>query len=261
MIKKKCTACLQLKGSESYYAAKRGLYGLAAVCKPCQADQQRARRARPEQAKLEYDRYRKKYLEKRDAKRKEQGWAPPDHSRSKACTKCGVLKDVESFYKKGDAFKSECKDCSKQRVAEWVSKNPEKVKARREVWCAKNVERRRGYAASNWERNKRSPSFRLNAWMRTALKRSLLAKNDLRTYEIFGYKAENLRIHLEKQFEEGMSWANFGDWHIDHILPLSSFKIENADSPDLKAAWALSNLRPLWKQENLRKRDKIMFLI
>jgi 5-methylcytosine-specific restriction endonuclease McrA len=50
-----------------------------------------------------------------------------------------------------------------------------------------------------------------------------------------------------------MTWENFGDWHVDHRVPLASFNYASADDPEFRAAWALTNLQPLWKRENLRK--------
>jgi hypothetical protein len=58
-----------------------------------------------------------------------------------------------------------------------------------------------------------------------------------------------------------MSWENYGDWHIDHIVPLSSFTFTGVDDPEIRIAWALSNLRPIWAKENIKKRDKRLFLI
>ena len=65
--------------------------------------------------------------------------------------------------------------------------------------------------------------------------------------------------HLESKFKEGMSWDNYGKggWEIDHIYPLSRFDIKSKEDPNFKKAWALSNLQPLWKQENIRKGNKI----
>ena len=66
--------------------------------------------------------------------------------------------------------------------------------------------------------------------------------------------------HLEKQFLSGMTWDNYGDWHIDHIIPKSSFKYASFEDPEFRECWSLSNLRPLWGKENIQKSDKILFL-
>lgn len=68
-----------------------------------------------------------------------------------------------------------------------------------------------------------------------------------------GYTREQLAMHLERQFLPGMSWDNMGEWHIDHIVPRKSFAYATADDPDFKACWALTNLRPLWAADNIRK--------
>lgn len=58
-----------------------------------------------------------------------------------------------------------------------------------------------------------------------------------------------------------MTWANMGEWHIDHIVPLASFTFRDADDPEVKRAWALTNLRPIWARDNIIKKDKREFLI
>lgn len=66
-----------------------------------------------------------------------------------------------------------------------------------------------------------------------------------------GCSIEELRVYLQTRFCTGMSWENWGEWHIDHIEPLSSFDLTDKEQ-FLKAAH-YSNLQPLWKLDNLRK--------
>lgn len=81
--------------------------------------------------------------------------------------------------------------------------------------------------------------------------------------DLLPYTLEELREHLEKQFTRGMSWQRFldGEIHIDHIVPLSDFKIAGPFCPEFRAAWALGNLRPTWAKENLSKSNKRIFLV
>ena len=66
----------------------------------------------------------------------------------------------------------------------------------------------------------------------------------------------------KKPFLPGMSWDNYGPvWHVDHIIPVKSFSFESAECPDFKACWALTNLRPLWKHENMVKQGRRMHLL
>jgi site-specific recombinase XerD len=67
---------------------------------------------------------------------------------------------------------------------------------------------------------------------------------------------DELKNHLEKKFTNGMSWANMGEWHIDHIIPCSSFDLTNIEQQ--MQCFHYSNLQPLWAKDNLSKSDKIV---
>jgi len=71
-----------------------------------------------------------------------------------------------------------------------------------------------------------------------------------------GYTANELKKHLEYQFKEGMSWDNYGKWHIDHIRPKSSFNFSDPTDESFKLCWSLNNLQPLWAEENFKKGRK-----
>jgi len=89
------------------------------------------------------------------------------------------------------------------------------------------------------------------AW-RTLLNNTLKrlgTKKEKSTIELLGFSAFELKEHIEKQFIDGMSWENYGKWHIDHKLPVSSF---NKDEK-VCVVNSLSNLQPLWALDNLKK--------
>lgn len=67
------------------------------------------------------------------------------------------------------------------------------------------------------------------------------------------YTSSDLRAHIEALFRPGMSWDNYGAWHIDHRRPVSSFALPQ----EMLACFALSNLQPLWATENLSKHAKV----
>ncbi len=58
--------------------------------------------------------------------------------------------------------------------------------------------------------------------------------------------------HLEAQFIPGMTWSNYGRWHIDHRKPILEFEFKSYRDPAFQECWALANLRPLWAAENIR---------
>lgn len=76
-------------------------------------------------------------------------------------------------------------------------------------------------------------------------------KKLLRTFEYLGYSKNDLINHLESGFSPGMTWKNYGEWHIDHIKPIAAWIAEGVT--DMKTINALSNLQPLWAHENLKK--------
>ncbi len=162
-------------------------------------------------------------------------------------------------------YKTE-KPCPKGHVAERMTVNgrctacmkeyklaPENVK--RELARLKKcreVNPERYYAAEARRRGK--PRHKIDMSFRQRITGVLKEKYKSKSFEkIFGYSKEVLKAHLERQFEEGMSWKNFGKWHIDHIVPVSNFNYSSHTEDDFKFCWALSNLRPLWASENYKK--------
>ena len=71
-----------------------------------------------------------------------------------------------------------------------------------------------------------------------------------------GCTVEELKVHLEKDFWVGMTWDNWGDWHIDHEMPLASFDL--TDREQVKKACNYTNLQPLWAKDNFSKGDRFM---
>lgn len=76
-----------------------------------------------------------------------------------------------------------------------------------------------------------------------------------------GYSLAELRTHIERQFSKGMDWPAFmaREVHLDHIRPVSSFDLSKPD--EVRACYALTNLRPVWAAENLSKGATLTHLI
>lgn len=74
------------------------------------------------------------------------------------------------------------------------------------------------------------------------------------SFALVGCTAAELREHIAKQFADGMSFDNYGKWHVDHIRPCASFDLTDPDQ--MKACFNWINLRPLWAAENIRKGAK-----
>ena len=87
-----------------------------------------------------------------------------------------------------------------------------------------------------------------------ALKKQKMVKSE-RTFNLIGCSVDYLREYLASMFEAGMSWDNYGEWHIDHIIPCASFDL--TDQKQQKLCFHFSNLRPAWARENIVKSDKM----
>ena len=99
-------------------------------------------------------------------------------------------------------------------------------------------------------------NFKLKHNIRTRLRKAI-KNRDISLLKATDCSIEYLKKHLESQFQPGMSWENYGEWHIDHIIPLSSFNLENRE--ELLKACHYTNLQPLLAEENLSKGDKIRY--
>lgn len=99
--------------------------------------------------------------------------------------------------------------------------------------------------------------MRLATRVRMALKGQDKATS---TMLLVGCSIAQLKQHLEKQFQPGMSWDTCGEngWEIDHIRPCASFDLK--DPEQQKACFHYTNLQPLWAIDNRRKGAKLLGL-
>ena len=94
--------------------------------------------------------------------------------------------------------------------------------------------------------------------IRSAIKMSGSKKND-RTSKLIGCSIPYFMDHIEKQFNKGMTWENYGKWHIDHRVPCASFDL--TDPEQQKACFHYTNMQPMWAKENLKKANKEIYLL
>ncbi|HXC04422.1 MAG TPA: hypothetical protein VNZ86_06695 [Bacteroidia bacterium] len=121
-----------------------------------------------------------------------------------------------------------------------------------------NKEAFRSYQ-NKWRLDKynNDPSFRLRCLLSNRLRRFLKTLNgsrDSHMVDVVGCSWGELRIHIENQFTEGMSWSAMGRIHIDHIRPCVSFDL--SDPEQQKLCFNYRNLRPMWNVDNQKKGAK-----
>jgi len=195
---------------------------------------------------------------------------------TKVCNECGLEKTLSEFYKRTDTptgYRNNCKECklkknhtwskeNKERIVNigkiWREKNKESIRERIKEWEIKNYQKirdRKNKRAK--ERRKEDLIFHLTNKVRCRLRKYLTILNITKrnkTFDIVGCSPEFLKEHLETQFTDGMSWENRNEWHIDHIIPLSSAKTED----ELYKLCHYTNLQPLWAEDNIKKSNKIL---
>ena len=202
---------------------------------------------------------------------------------SKACNKCREEKPLGEFYSRKDAkdgCTGMCKECTKAKtkswqennrsrklayLREWRERNPdymkkwekenqERRKEKRREWVDGNREHLAGYYRSRRQNDELyAIRKRLSNRARKAFYRAGYTEKSS-IIEIVGCTWEHLRDHIEKQFSDGMGWDNRQEWHIDHIIPLSSASTKE----EIEALCHYTNLQPLWEFDNKSKGAKIL---
>lgn len=107
-------------------------------------------------------------------------------------------------------------------------------------------------------RRANDPIFRLRVQLSDRIRKKMRAHStvkDKTLRDILGCSVHELREHLSSQFDDTMTWENYGikGWHIDHITPLATAKTKE----EVYKLWYYENLQPLWAKENLKKGSKV----
>lgn len=145
--------------------------------------------------------------------------------------------------------------------SEWQKINQDRKNKYHKEWREKNIDRIRE-VKRQYEKTRKAndPIHKLISNFRTAIYQVLKENNVQKNghyFEILKYKPDELISHLEKQFIDGMNWENYGQWHVDHIRPISSFKITEIGDDEFMKCWSLENLQPLWGIDNIKKSNNL----
>jgi hypothetical protein len=158
-------------------------------------------------------------------------------------------------------------------------------------WYENNKDKKREYCKKYQEQNKDvinekrrlkskirrelDPNFKLRAYLSNAINRQLSknnnSKNNRSILQFLPYTINQLKEHIEKQFEPWMSWNNRGKynskiwddnnvatwtWQLDHTIPHNKFHYNSMTDQSFIDCWSLSNLRPVSAKLNILKGGK-----
>ena len=278
---------------EFFSRAKTHAAGLNARCKVCSAASAKARReSDPERARkrqrLAQARYREKhrgsavwkeavsrhnkiFRERHPDKVRENNkrWREANPEKVRASIKSSISKKKEYYAVLSKDWAARNRDKCRKAVDKHRRANLEQDRLKSAKWRASNPDKVREMKARQYARIKSEAGTawvrqRLSNCIRQSLRRAIAGggKNRQRWTNLVGYDVHELIRHIERQFQKGMCWQNWGKfWHLDHIRPVSSFDISSCDSQEFRDCWALTNLRPIPITENLSKSKKQIFLI
>lgn len=165
----------------------------------------------------------------------------------KRFNKCKICSYKKYNFQKSGEF--ECIDCKGIFPLDQLKKS---IKS---FYCCYPCRRKR--EKDRIARRKESDKFfrekeRIRVCILSSLRAKSFRKNSLAA-KYLGCSKDEFIAHIESQFREGMSWDNRSEWHIDHLIPLSTAKT----SEEIKLLWHYTNLQPLWSHENLSKGKRI----
>jgi hypothetical protein len=254
-----CSKCkLDLPPSKFRFRTKAdGRVEFKSDCDECHKAYNRALRERQAQTKgkecLTREEWKKERAETAREKKnarlekwrlQQEGRVEARNAQHITCIRCHTKKPRREFYESVLANgQRRCKACSKERDAARFQ-------------ALKADAQRYARRLSNPVRLLRN---RTDSTMRAALLRRGASK-DPGVFRHLDYSLNDLRLHLERTFAKGMNWENMKEWHIDHIVPVSSFEFNTAQDEGFRRCYALSNLRAMWAEDNLSKGAKRLFL-
>ena len=244
METKKCPSCNEEKGYAEFFRDKSRKDGHGIYCKPCKSTKQ---------GRKNFGKH------KRAEELSSQG--------KQCCRACKAVKNLSEYHK--DKSRSYghgyvCKQCTRddKKKKDYAKKYYQDNKSVKRIYQREYLRNRRA----------EEPTYRLYKNVRARVRQSLKEfgehkKNKAKTnkeyynkyFSVLNYSPEDLVEHIERQWIEGWDWNNYGEvWVVDHIYPHSKLPYDSIEHPNYKKAWALRNLRPLSKEDNSSKSDKVL---
>ena len=271
---KTCTKCDIEKDESAFNKSKQSKDGLKYSCKKCEKEYGKEYRQNNKESIKEN---KKEYYQDNKESIKENKKEYYQENKES-------IKEYQKEYQK--EYRQENKEDIKEYQKEYQQNNKDSIKEYQKEYRQENKEYNKAYRQNNKEkrneyqkeyqkrRKLNDPQYKIRTTISRAilthLKSSNSSKNGESCLKYLPYTMKELEDHIEKQFletnNEWMNWKNWTiydpatykeddkttwTWHLDHIIPHSTFKYDNMDCQEFKDCWALSNLRPYKAKDNI----------
>lgn len=222
---KTCNKCNEEKElSEFHFRSNRNSH--LAICKLCSNEKAKEKYYKNLEENREYRRNKKNLNKNKDTTyHKVKKLFEITNNEQSVCSKCLSIKNINDFNKdrsRKNNIDTYCKVCRNEYLK---------------------------------ERKKVDINFKLICNLRSSLSDSLRKTKLIKLYktkDILGIDIIKFKEYIEDKFEAGMSWDNYGDWHLDHIIPISyAITID-----EIYKLSHYSNFQPLWEHDNLSKGNR-----
>jgi hypothetical protein len=253
MQTKVCSKCKLEKDVCEFYKDSKKIGTYRAKCKLCLSEESKIYSKNNREKRNEIQKnWRKENKEKINNYRKKYYDINPE--KFILISRNYRLKNKEKVKNQNKTYYLKNLNYHKERLKKWIEINKNHRKEYQKKWKEINRDYIKEYKKLRYKNDLiykliTNCRNRINSFLKT----KKLSKNN-KTFEIIGCNPEELKLHLEKQFKYGMGWGNRSEWHIDHIIPLSSADTEE----DVFKLCHYTNLQPLWGNENLQKSNKLI---
>ena len=156
------------------------------------------------------------------------------------CTKCNESKEGKEFY---ENYKYWCKQCRRDSRKAHYNRNKKEVNKKHSEYLKNRYKNNVKHRITVSIRRRISHQLKISSY-----------KKQEKSIDYLGCSVSFYKQYLEDKFQDNMSWDNYGEWHIDHIMPLS---LANSHE-ELKQLFYYKNTQPLWAKDNLSKGSKIL---
>jgi len=252
-----CSKCKEEKEYSEFGMRNDSNDGYRNQCKVCCKEKQKEYYSKPDKKEHKIELSKQYYLEnKEDIKKKQSEY----YSKNKNIKDKYIKNNKDKIKEYQKIWSENNKEYISEQRKDYYTRNKDIIKKKARESYYKILKSNPNFNKEKYENMKNDEvsyikykKYRFNynknkpyilAWRRVlrGVIRRMNKKKEKSTFELLGYSAYELKLHIEKLFTNGMSWNNYGEWHIDHIKQVILFDVNDSMSVINK----LENLRPLW---------------